>query len=303
MVTRRCSERRYFLRPDYETNTNYLYCLAHAAEQAKVGVTFTVMLSNHAHTGINDHHGTYPVFLERFHSLLARCQNAHLGRLESFWSNEAPSVVWLVHGNDAVDKMVYAFSNPAASDLEVSIHDWPGAHSFKASLSGGTITVTRPKQFFRENGDMPETIDLKFERPIGCESFTPDDWNTLISDRVKEAELKHRDRRRAAGKNVLGRRRILAQSPLDCPRSHAPRFKINPRVAAKAKWPRIEALRRHKVFVESHRQVVQAILKGIHKVAEVVFPFGTYRWRKFCGAICESTPASSFDIPTTEVLA
>lgn len=75
MVTRRCSERRLFLRPDAETNNAFLYCLAHAAARAKVKVLFSVAMSNHHHTGIHDPDGNFPVFIEYFHGLLARCQN------------------------------------------------------------------------------------------------------------------------------------------------------------------------------------------------------------------------------------
>ena len=96
MITRRCSERRFFLRPDDDTNNAFIYCLAVAAKCAKVQVTFSVAMSNHHHTGIHDPHGNFPVFTERFHGLLARCQNAYLGRFEGFWSAEATSVVRLV---------------------------------------------------------------------------------------------------------------------------------------------------------------------------------------------------------------
>ena len=88
MVTRRCSERRFFLRPDEDTNNAFIYCLALAAKRAKVQVTFSVALSNHHHTGIHDPDGNFPIFTEHFHGLLARCQNAHLGRFEGFWSSE-----------------------------------------------------------------------------------------------------------------------------------------------------------------------------------------------------------------------
>jgi len=47
MITRRCSERRFFLRPDDDTNNAFTYCLALAAKRAKVEVTFSVALSNH----------------------------------------------------------------------------------------------------------------------------------------------------------------------------------------------------------------------------------------------------------------
>jgi|GEM_PF-7060271 hypothetical protein len=35
MITRRCSERRFFMRPDRETNNAFIYCLAFAARKAE----------------------------------------------------------------------------------------------------------------------------------------------------------------------------------------------------------------------------------------------------------------------------
>jgi REP element-mobilizing transposase RayT len=48
MITRRCSERRFFLRPDDETNNAFIYCLVLAATRANVQVTFAAAMSNHA---------------------------------------------------------------------------------------------------------------------------------------------------------------------------------------------------------------------------------------------------------------
>ena len=38
------------------------------------------------HTGIHDPDGNVPILTEHFPGLLARCQNARLGRFENFWS-------------------------------------------------------------------------------------------------------------------------------------------------------------------------------------------------------------------------
>ena len=152
MITRRCSERRFFLRPDDETNNAFLYCLALAAQRANVEVTFSEAMSNHHHTGIHDPDGNFPVFTEHFHGLLARCQNAHLGRFESFWSSEPTSVVALVEPNDVLDKMVYAFTNPCAADLVDKAEEWPGVSTFQPRSPAGWLVATRPKHFFRDDG-------------------------------------------------------------------------------------------------------------------------------------------------------
>jgi hypothetical protein len=286
MITRRCSERRFFLRPDDDTNNAFIYCLALAATRAKVQVTFSAAMSNHHHTGIHDPDGNFPVFTEHFHGLLARCQNAHLGRFENFWSSEPTSVVHLAEPNDILDKMTYAFTNPAAADLVDAVEDWPGVTTFKATLSGGHITATRPKHFFGCDGQMLEVVSLPIARPRGFEDLGQDQWANLVTGLVRAKEADQRQRRAAQGITVLGRDGILRQDPFDCPSGHAPRFQMSPQVAAKNKWARIEALKRNRSFVERYRD---AFLGHIAGLASIVFPFGTYWMRRFGKVACETT--------------
>jgi REP element-mobilizing transposase RayT len=285
MITRRCSERRFFLRPNEDTNNAFIYCLALAATRAKVQATFSVAMSNHHHTGIHDPDGNFPIFTEHFHGLLARCQNAHLGRFENFWSSEPASVVHLVEPNDILDKMAYAFTNPTAADLVDSVEEWPGVTTFHATLSGGHITATRPKHFFRDDGDMPEVVSLPIVRPSGFEDLGQDEWANLLTERVRAKEADHRQLRAAQGITVLGRDGVLRQDPFDHPSSHVPRFQMSPQVAAKNKWARIEALKRNRSFIERYRD---AFLGHVAGLANVVFPFGTYWMRKFGKVLCET---------------
>ena len=285
MVTRRCSERRFFLRPDKDTNNAFIYCLVLAAQRSKVDVTFSVAMSNHHHTGIHDPDGNFPIFTEHFHGLLARCQNAYLGRFEGFWSSEPTSVVHLVEPKDILDKMIYAFTNPAAADLVDTVQAWPGVTTFQATISGGHLTATRPKHFFRDDGDMPEVVSLPITRPHGFQDLEQSEWASLVTESVRATEAEHRARRDARGIVVLGRSRILAQKPFTCPESHAPRFHLSPRVAAKSKWARIEALRRNRGFIERYRDAFRSHMAGL---AGILFPFGTYWMRKFAKILCET---------------
>src|SRR5690606_21167205 len=117
LISRRCSQRLFLMRPDAETNQAYVYCLAEAARRFEVDVLFTVAMSNHHHTGIYDRHGNYPAFLEYFHKLFAKCQNVLRGRWENFWSNEQTSVVRLVSSEDVLKKLTYAVCNPVQAGL------------------------------------------------------------------------------------------------------------------------------------------------------------------------------------------
>jgi putative transposase len=283
MITRRCSERRFFLRPDDATNNAFIYCLALAVQRSKVEVNFSVAMANHAHTGIHDPEGNFPIFTEHFHGLLARCQNAHLGRFENFWSSEPTSVVRLAEPGDILDKMAYAYANPPAADLVETAEEWPGVSALQATLTDGELTATRPAHFFREDGSMPETVTLKIHRPKAFAHLTQAQWAKKVRDLVQAKEDEARVLRK--GKRVLGVEKILAQSPFACPKSHAPHFKMNPRLAAKSKWARIEALLRNRGFQGKYRDAIRRHVAG---VANVLFPFGTYWMKKFGKVSCET---------------
>ena len=108
MITRRCSERRFFMRPDRETNNAFIYCLALAARKASISIVCVGTLSNHYHAVLVDNHGRLPQFLEHFHKLYGKHQNALRGRWEAFWASEQTSVVELVKPEDVLAKMVCA---------------------------------------------------------------------------------------------------------------------------------------------------------------------------------------------------
>src|SRR5215208_47700 len=88
MVTRRCTQRLFLLRPDEETNNAFLYCLAEAAQRCGVEILLPCAMANHHHTILYYRNGTSPAFTERFHKRLAKSQNAWRGRWENLWSSE-----------------------------------------------------------------------------------------------------------------------------------------------------------------------------------------------------------------------
>ena len=78
LVTRRCTQRQFLLRPDAATNNAFTYCLIEAAQRTQVEVLLPCAMSNH-HTVIYDRCGRYPEFAEHFHKMFARSQNALRG--------------------------------------------------------------------------------------------------------------------------------------------------------------------------------------------------------------------------------
>jgi putative transposase len=287
LITRRCTQRQFLMRPDRETNNAFIYCLAFAAKQCGVRVLFTTAMSNHHHTGIEDPLGNYPAFLEMFHKLFAKCQNALRGRWENFWASEQTSVVRLVNPDDVLDKMTYALSNPVKDRLVEKARHWPGASSLHALTYGRPLTATRPRHFFRDDGAMPATISLALSRPEGFGHLTDGAFAKLVLERVGGVEETVAKERHRTGDQVLGRRAVLAQRWSHRPATREPRRQLDPRVAAKSKWSRIEALMRNRAFRAAYAAARESFIAGIR---DVVFPAGTYWLCRFVEAVCAPPP-------------
>jgi putative transposase len=290
MITRRCTQRQFLMRPDKETNNAFIYCLAEAAERHGIQVLFTVAMSNHHHTGIHDPNGNYPAFLEHFHKLFAKCQNALRGRWENFWASEQTSVVRLIDPIDAIEKMIYALTNPVKDGLVDKAHHWPGISSLSWVTFGKPLVASRPKHFFRDEGVMPDTIALSFARPRGYEHLATADFAALVADRIRQVEEKVAAERHRVGGSVLGRRAILNQRWSDRPDSREPRRRLNPRVAGRNKWSRIEALLRNRAFRDTYIAARSRFVEGLR---DALFPAGTYWLRRFARATCAPLPAPS----------
>src|SRR3954463_3019890 len=143
LVTRRCTQRQFLLRPDPETNNAFTYALIEAAQRTQIDVLLPCAMSNHYHAVIFDRCGRYPEFVEHFHKMFARSQNALRGRWENFWSSEQVCVVRLVSREDAMHKVVKTATNPVKDGLVDRIHHWPGVNVLHALLTGRPITAAR----------------------------------------------------------------------------------------------------------------------------------------------------------------
>ncbi|HET9960496.1 MAG TPA: transposase, partial [Polyangiaceae bacterium] len=100
MISRRCVQRQFLLRPDDRTNQCFLFCLALAAQRAGVRIVAFVAMSNHYHAIVHDPLGTLPVFMEHLHKLAARALNARWGRWENLWAAEQTCATHLVNPAD-----------------------------------------------------------------------------------------------------------------------------------------------------------------------------------------------------------
>ena len=241
LVTRRCSERRFLMRPDDQTTRAFLYCLAVSARRSQVQVIFFLAMSNHYHAGIFDPEGRLPAFLEHFHKLFARHQNVLRGRWENFWSSEQTSVVELLEAEDVLNKMVYTLANPVKAALVARAHEWPGATSLTAHLHGESIRTVRPTVFFRPDGPMPDEELLTVTLPPFMMGESIEQFRATLRERIAVVEDREAALRLQTGRRVLGVRAVLRQRWFDRPNTVAPRRKPIPvlrAVTSSADWRR-----------------------------------------------------------------
>jgi putative transposase len=278
LVTRRCLQRQFLLKPSTTTNGVFLYVLAVAARRFGVQVHAFCVLSNHFHMVVTDPHAQLPAFHQFLDALVARALNASLGRWETFWAPNSFSAVALASPSDVLDKAAYVLANPVAAGLVRQGREWPGLWSAPDRIGAGALVASRPRHFFNPKGYLPETATLELATPPGFESAEA--FRTLLVAALAEHQVRAAQ---ATSHRFAGVARILAQKPTARPVTGEPRRQLNPRVAARDKWKRIEALSRLVEFLRSYREAWAARRRGAR---DVVFPPGTYLMRLVHGVPC-----------------
>jgi REP element-mobilizing transposase RayT len=281
MLSRRCSERRFFLKPCKRTRDIFLYALALYAQRYRIQVHAFCVMSNHHHLALTDTLGLLPDFARDFHALIARSMNHSLDRWEGFWDRDSYSGVRLVTRHDVLDKLVYILANPVAAGLVRRASDWPGPWSDPRLIGGKPLKVRRPVGFFDEDGNLPEVVELQLVPPRGFEGHSS--FVELLLQSLAEAERLAIARIEGEGHSFLGLAGVLSQSVHSRPATYEPRRQLNPRVACRGKWKRIETLQRLKGFVNAYKAALAAWRRGLR---DALFPPGTWHMRVVHAARC-----------------
>ncbi len=278
LVTRRCTQRHFLLRPGRLVNEVFLFILALAARRYGVRLHAYCVLSNHYHLILTDPHARLPAFCQFLDSLVARALNSLRGRWENFWAPDSYSAVSLATPQDILEKAVYVLANPVAAGLVRSGRAWPGLWS-APELVGLSLVAARPNHFFSSEGHLPESIALRLTAPPGFDSAKA--YGEALASALAEKEAAER-----RGRSFLGVARVLKQRPTGQPGSGEPRQALNPRLAARDKWKRIEMLGRLTGFLCAYREAWEARRAG---QPDVAFPYGTYLLRVLHGVPCAAS--------------
>lgn len=221
-----------------------------------------------------------PEFLEHFHRLLARAQNAALGRWENLWSSDKTSVVLLVSDEDVLEKMAYTISNPTAAGLVRSPGEWPGVVTKRLSERSW---VDMPDIFFNPEGPLPQSVLLEITRPP---IYPQLDAAQLGRHLAASVERRLRDARRSLAQQArkfLGAKAVLQQSFEATPKTSEPRRNPHPRIAARHTPERVQAIQSLTAFLRDYRAAWHAWRHGNR---DQVFPAGTYALRIYARVAC-----------------
>ncbi len=283
LVSRRCTQRQFLLRPCQDTTQLFGYLLAVAAERFHVDVHAVCVMSNHVHLVVTDPEARLPAFTRYLDSLVARAMNPRLGRSESFWAPSRSSVVALQTPADILGKVAYVLANPVAAGLVRRGRLWPGLWSAPAQLGAAAIEFRRPGWFFRKKGKtaLPGVARLRLVTPPGLGSV--EDFRREVVSALQAIERQAAADLATAHREFLGVRRVQAQSPFGTPPRSEPRRGLNPRIACRDPEKRIQALQQLVAFLRDYRRAFQ---RWRERAASVVFPHGTYLMRVLHGATC-----------------
>jgi hypothetical protein len=277
LLTRRCTQRQFLLRPDEITNNTFVYCLVEAARRYDIDILLPMAEANHHHTVIFDKHGRAPQFVEHFHKMVARCMNARWGRWENLWASCAVCLTRLVTREAVIKELVYTATNPVKDHLVDKVIQWPGVNGYRYWIKGQPLRAVRPSHFFREDGEMPQVVELALKIPP--ELGDADAVIAEVKAGVAAVENEVRAARLKSGKRVLGRKVICAQSWRDSPKSIETRRELRPRFAGSGP-ARLAALIEYRQFLLDYAEARGRWLGG----KPTLFPRGTY-WLARCAAV------------------
>ena len=284
MITRRCSERRFFLQPTPLVAQVFAYLVAVAAERSGVLVHAVCVLSNHYHAVVTDPDQRIPEFYHYLHEFSTKCLNASRGRWEAMWASEETNRLALEDLAAVVDKVEYTLCNPVSSHLVETASLWPGLRMWWADEA---IVVDRPDVFFLPNGDMPEEVTLRLVPPPVLEAADDDGGIERITAGLARREAKIRRRAHLLGRRFLGLENLGDQHWSESPASFAKRRGLRPRIATRNKWRRLEAIARDRSFVAAHADCRVQWLAGNR---DVLWPAGTYQMRVRHNVRCAQAP-------------
>ena len=286
LVTRRCSDRRFFLRPSKTTNRVVTYLLGLAASRYNIQFHAWIAMSNHIHLVLTDVDAKLPDAMHLIVLQTSKSVGAQIGRWGGFWEDKRYSRVELVGPPSVIRKIVYTVTNGVAAGAVRKAERWPGATSACWSY-GQRKKLSKPNCKYMTGKKWDAFVHLELVPPPG---LTKEQADAAIAPLVRRREkaMARVLRMRKDGSKFLGEATILAQDPFDSPSAWEKRRGRNPTFAATDQWSRAETVQRKRAWEAEYRRALIAYRSGDHNVR---FPAGTWAMVQLYNCNCAPAPS------------
>lgn len=279
LVTNRCFQARYLLRPDRACNEILRGCLARYAAVHAIELVCFVFMGNHFHLILRAPNRNLHLFMRDFQREIARRINMLRGRTGTMFPRRYAAEPIL---DDAAmqQKINYVLNNPVRANLVTHLEHWPGVSSWDAHKSGKPIVghffdASLWAKLRQENAHASRAQAMK---KCTIDLVLPDFLKRLGNDEGQEKLLKSVESRRLHLRKhecsklfrVAGARRVLRKHWSDKPSKPA----NSPQPICHSSCPElrrqyIDGLSR---ITARYRQALQRFQEG-H--SNVTFPEGT----------------------------
>ena len=284
LLTRRCSERRYFLRPDAYINEVAAFEVGKAATNHGQEIYGAMAMSNHVHFAVGDTTGERSKFMQSSMSGIARARNCDLERSGHFWEPGSYGDTVLLDRDAIERKLLYIWLNPVQAGLVARAEDWPGFMILPRHW-GQTIRIEKPGKFYgRANPDVVEFIP---QPPPGYEDMSLEEVKAHFQELLQIAEEEIAELRREYGESCRGADAVKKVKPTDSPDTPQPFRRMNPRFATKNAELMASAIAGYRAFCDRYQTLRQRWVAGRKNVT---FPCGTV-WLRRCAPIRCQSPA------------
>ena len=284
-ITRRCSERRFFLRPDDYINQSIPYELGRAAERHGQQVYGVMAMSNHVHLAVGDTTGDRSYFMRDSMSGIARSRNRDLNREGHFWESGSYNDTVLLDQDAIERKLLYTWLNPVQAGLVERAEDWPG---FKIMPKhwGETIRIEKPAKFY--GIDSPDVVEFTPQPPPGYDDMTLEEVKEHFEKRLRRAEDEIAQVRREINEEVCGAERVKKVSTDASPtREESNPGRRIPRFATRNSKLMDVATKRYRAFKDRYETRRQRWVNG---KKGVTFPCGTVQLKRCAPIKCDDPP-------------
>lgn len=277
LVTTRCHQARFFLRPESALNQAVLEWLARAQRQyPDVHIYAICVMSNHLHILARDTRGELAGWTSYFLGNLARAVNGIRDQRRGVVFERRYSDEPVLDDAALLDRLVYVVTNPTKANLCEESRQWPGIVLWAKTEEPEEHEVSWiDRESYRNALDRAEKRGEAPPDPAGFRVSGTLVIHSLAGCRVDEAiEARERElaaERKCSGRVAMTRNEVLAQDWHAAPQhpSHSPR----PACHTSERSLRQAFVEGFREFVEAFRQASARWREGVRNV---VFPLWSY---------------------------